>query len=235
MRRFKIPKSPPFTIIAPDGVDLDRYKNLPDPKSARQNLQESRKDLNDLSPDNFTVGYTGHLYDGRGINLIIQLAVSLPDVNFLIVGGEPDQIQQLKEVVHSQAIENVFIPGFIPNADLPQFQAACEVLMMPYQNKVAASSGGDISRYLSPMKLFEYMACGRVILASDLPVLREILNSKNAILLPPGRFDNWTESIAAIKENPARWKQLAETARQQSRDFTWESRAEKILDNLEFG
>ena len=120
-------------------------------------------------------------------------------------------------------------------AELPLLQAACEALMMPYQNKVAASSGGDISRYLSPMKLFEYMACGRVILASNLPVLGEILNSKNSVLLPAGRVDKWTEALFAIKENPARWKQLAVAARQQSRDYTWESRAAKILDNLEFG
>ena len=84
------------------------------------------------------------------------------------------------------------------------------------------------------MKLFEYMASGRVILASDLPVLGEILNSKNALLLPTDRVDKWIEALVSVKENPSHWKLLAETARLQSRDYTWESRAAKILENLEF-
>lgn len=231
--RFDLPTAPLFTIVAPDGVDLDRYVDLPGPKIARKHLMETRKDLKYLSPDKFTAGYTGHLYAGRGINLITRVAVNLPEVNFLIAGGEPEQIKQLKKFVISQEINNIFIAGFVPNAELALYQAACEALIMPYQYQVAASSGGDISKYLSPMKLFEYMACGRVILASDLPVLGEVLNSKNSVLLPADRVDKWTEALIGIKENPARWKQLAETAHQQSKEYSWESRAAKILDKLE--
>jgi len=85
------------------------------------------------------------------------------------------------------------------------------------------------------MKLFEYLACGRVIMASDLPVLREVLNPKNAVLLPADMADKWLEALIEIKENPDHWNLLAETARRLSAKYSWKSRAEKIVENLDFG
>ncbi len=117
------------------------------------------------------------------------------DITFLIIGGEAGQISQLKSAVESRGLKNIYVLGFIPNAELPLYQAACDVLMMPYQGHVAASSGGDISRYLSPMKLFEYMACGRAILASDLPVLKEVLNAQNSGPPPIGRHPGMGQRI----------------------------------------
>jgi glycosyltransferase involved in cell wall biosynthesis len=100
---------------------------------------------------------------------------------------------------------------------------------MPYQHKVAGSSGGDISRYLSPMKLFEYMACGRPILSSDLPVFREVLNKKNAILLTPNDVNQWVECIELLQSDPEQRTKLAIQAKQDVQQYTWEARAEHIL------
>ena len=104
--------------------------------------------------------------------------------------------------------------------------------MMPYQHKVAASSGGDISRYLSPMKLFEYMACGRAILSSNLQVLKEVLNPQNAVLLPPDDVDAWTGEIQNLRSNHDRLEQLAIQAKKDAAQYTWKARAERILDGL---
>jgi len=104
-------------------------------------------------------------------------------------------------------------------------------LIMPYQQKVAASSGGDIARYLSPMKLFEYMACGRAIVSSDLPVLREILSPKTAILLPPEDQDAWVQAIVSLRENSTTCQQLGAAAKLQVNAYTWDVRASRILGN----
>jgi glycosyltransferase involved in cell wall biosynthesis len=218
----------PFTVVAPDGVDLNRYEGIPDPPEARRSLQIGQ--LPRLSVSRFTVGYTGHLYPGRGIRLILDIASLLPDVTFLLVGGEPDEIRNLDHEVEWRHIDNVIITGFIPNTELPVFQAACEVLLMPYQRKVAASSGGDISHYLSPMKLFEYLACGRVILSSDLPVLREVLDDQNAILLPPDQVETWVNAILTIRDDPVRRKALMVQARKDSQRYAWEGRVARILN-----
>jgi glycosyltransferase involved in cell wall biosynthesis len=102
---------------------------------------------------------------------------------------------------------------------------------MPYQQKVAASSGGDIARYLSPMKLFEYMACGRAIVSSNLPVLREILSPSTAILLPPGDQESWVQAIVSLREDPTTCQQLGAAAKREVVAYTWEARASRILAN----
>jgi glycosyltransferase involved in cell wall biosynthesis len=217
----------PFTIIAPDGVDLTRFVNLPDPTTARASLHPPL-------PERFTVGYTGHLYAGRGMELLLALASRLSAINFLVVGGEPEEIAHLMEQVKNQGIANVFVAGFVPNSELPHYQAACEALLMPYQRQVAASSGGDIARYLSPMKVFEYMACGRVIISSDLAVLGEVLNSQNSIRLPPDDLEAWVEGLQSIQADPVKLNRLSSQARRDAELYTWDRRAQRLLENIEF-
>ena len=224
-RRYRIPADPPFTVIAPDGVDLERYENFPSPQAARAALPI-------LYGKGFTAGYTGHLYAGRGVELILELAAGLPEITFLLVGGEPPDVARVKAEAEAEGLLNVLLAGFIPNAELPGYQAACDVMLMPYQRRVAASSGGDIARYLSPMKLFEYLACGRPILSSDLPVLREVLNQENSILLPPDDPQAWTAALRSLCGDPARRAALGEAARRDAVQYTWEARAEKVLDGL---
>jgi glycosyltransferase involved in cell wall biosynthesis len=208
-------------------VDLIRYESIPSPEEARKSLGVGK--LFQLSITQFTVGYTGHLYAGRGVELILEIASHCPDMTFLLVGGDPKTVNNLQmEVIH-RGLKNIILTGFVPNADLPFYQAACEVLLMPYQRKVAASSGGDIAHFLSPMKLFEYLACGRVILSSQLPVLKEVLNDKNAILLPPEDVRAWVLALQEIRNDPFRQVSLANQARKDSLKYSWEARAARIF------
>ncbi len=104
---------------------------------------------------------------------------------------------------------------------------------MPYQKHVAASSGGDIAAYLSPMKLFEYLACGRAILSSDLPVLREVLNPDNAILLDAEDVEGWSNALRLLQNDAQLRAKLGEHARRDAALYTWEARARAILAGLE--
>jgi glycosyltransferase involved in cell wall biosynthesis len=229
-RDFNFPPGPEFLIVAPDGVDLARFQDLPEPVPARQQL------ILPVSPDGwpqrFTAGYTGHLYPGRGAELLLDLAQLEPEINFILAGGEPDDVERLRSQTKDRGLHNVVLMGFIPNADLPKYQAACEVLLMPYQTRVAASSGGDIASYLSPMKMFEYLACGRAILSSNLPVLREILNDDNAILLPPADPQAWSQALQGLKNDPARRNRLAAQAHLDAQNYSWTARASRILQGL---
>lgn len=227
---YGIPDNPPFTLVALDGVDLARYRDIPDSREARR-LLNTELDLK-IDEDRFTVGYTGHLYSGRGVSLMVELAERLPSVTFMLVGGEREDVARLRLEVESRSLENLILTGFIPNARLPSYQAASDVLLMPYQRKVAGSSGGDISKYLSPMKLFEYMACGRPILSSDLPVFQEVLNKNNAVLIKPEDVDQWVENIEELRSDPDTRKALAIQAKHDVQQYTWEARAERILAGL---
>lgn len=229
LEQYKFNADPPFCLVLPDGVDLARFDQLPDPHTARKYLVNTGK-LPYLQVEQYTAGYTGHLYAGRGVDLLLTLAQSLPEISFLLVGGEPDSVAHLRQRANEFALENVHLTGFIPNAELPSYQAACDVLLMPYQRQVAGSSGGDIGQYLSPMKLFEYLACKRPIISSDLPVLREILNPQNAIMLPYDKPDAWIDSLQSLKTNSEHASQLSQHAFKTAQQHTWDIRAKKLID-----
>ena len=227
-REMGLSLSSPFTLVAADGVDLTRYTNLPAAAEARLRLEllHNRQAC-------FTAGYTGHLYAGRGGELIVELAARHEDITFLLAGGEPSDIARLQALADRRRLDNLLLTGFIPNADLPLYQAASDVLLMPYQKHVAASSGGDIAAYLSPMKLFEYLACGRAILSSDLPVLREVLNPDNAVLLDAEDIEGWSTALRLLQNDAHLRAKLGEQARRDAALYTWEARAGAILAGLE--
>jgi glycosyltransferase involved in cell wall biosynthesis len=211
-------------IKAPDGVDLERYNDLPLPPEARR--------LIGLNPTDFTIGYTGHLYPGRGIEIIIQLAQHFQDIKFLIIGGEPKTIEEKRHAVKKLNINNINFPGFIDNSALPLYQAACEVLLMPYLKKIEGSSGGDISKVLSPMKMFEYMAAGRLIIASDLPVFREVLNENNSLLCDPEDISSWKKAIEKSTTDQAWRLALGYQARRDVEKYSWKQRVNNIMRHV---
>ncbi len=122
--------------------------------------------------------------------------------------------------------------GFVPNSQLPLIQAACDVLMMPHERRVSASGGGDIARFTSPMKMFEYLASGRAIIASDLPVLREVLNENNAVLIAPEDIDAWNGTLRVLEIHENRRHALGDQARIDAAKYTWVERARRALEDL---
>lgn len=218
---YALPDRAGFLLVAPNGVDLERYTDLPTPAQARQQLG---------LPKGFTVGYTGHLYPGRGLETILHLAAQAPEMNFLLVGGKPADVQAARQ--RAAGLLNVKLTGFVPNGELPRYQAAADVLIMPYGQKVSGSSGGDIAPYLNPMKMFEYLACQRPIVTSDLPILREILDETNAIILPGDDMTAWVQALRGLANDPARAAALAAAARRMAEKYTWEQRAQRLLAGL---
>ena len=215
---------PPSTRVAPNGVDLDRYDNLPQAEEARILL--------DL-PNQPTAGYTGHLYQGRGLDLMVELALRYPEVNFLWAGGEESAVERWRARIGELGQENIDLLGFVPNEALPMVQASCDVLLMPYEQKIEVSSGGDTAAFASPMKVFEYLAAGRAILASDLPVIREILNDSNSMLLPPDDVSSWAEALGKLMADPGQRNWLAAHAQEDAAQYSWIARAERALEGLE--
>ncbi len=222
-REYRVTLEPPFAILAPSGVDLERYQDLPNPEAAREELG---------FPPKLTIGYTGHLYPGRGLELMLELARRNPDTTFLWAGGEARAIHRWQERVKRGGITNLKILGFIPNKELPLVQAACDILLLPHERQVSASSGGDIAEFTSPMKLFEYLAVGRPVVASDLPVLKEALNEHNAVFATSGDVDAWDRTLNSLMEDPELRASLSAQARKDAQQYSWRARAERSLEGL---
>lgn len=211
---------PPLIVVSPNGIDLERYQNLPDPQTARAALGLAE------TP---TAAYTGHLYPGRGMDLLLALARRFPRTQFLWVGGHPQDVTAWRQRLVAERLENILLTGFIENRLLPVYQAAADVLLMPYERAISGSSGGNSAEYCSPMKMFEYMACGRAILSSDLPVIREVLNESNALLCPPEDPDSWERALASLLTHPEQRAALGRQARLDVQAYTWLGRAQKAL------
>lgn len=209
--------------VCPNGVDLERYTNLPDPTAARLILR---------MPSTLTVGYTGHLYPGRGMILLMELARCFPRINFLWVGGQPSDVETWRQRLTAEKIHNVTLTGFIENTLLPMYQAASDILLMPYEKVITGSSGGDSTAYASPMKMFEYMASRRAIISSDLPIIREVLNPANAMLCPPEDIEAWSYALGILIADQEKRQALAQQAWQDIQQFTWLERARKALDGF---
>ena len=175
-------------------------------------------------------GYFGHLYPGRGIEIIEAMAAARPDVLFVIVGGNEADIEARRSASRSP---NVQYLGFLPHPEARRLMAAVDVLLMPYQSSVSiGATGHDTARWMSPMKMFEYMASGRPIISSDLDVLREVLtHGSTAMLVPPADAGSWISALDRLLADGSMAARIGATARAQcEKHHTWESRARRILE-----
>lgn len=180
------------------------------------------------------VGYIGHLYEGRGIDLLVELARRCAWLHMHIVGGNPEDVQRWR--AECEDLENVTLHGYVAPAETPRYREMCDVLAAPYQQVVkVAGNRVDTSKWMSPLKIFEYMASGKAIVCSDLPVLREVLtDGKNALLCPADDVDAWCAAMGWLRDDPALRKFLGARAHQDYLEkYTWEQRAKRLL--AEFG
>lgn len=181
-------------------------------------------------PAKLQAGYIGHLYRGRGMELIVQCAEQLPEVDFHIIGGNEADITFWRSQVD---LANVHLHGFVPPRQTHMFRNACDILLAPYRASGVqyAGGGGDQSAYMNPIKLFEYMASRKPIVCSDLPVLGDVLQHKhNAYLCRPDHTEDWVEAIQQLALNKNWRETLAEQAYADFlQHYTWQARAQKML------
>jgi glycosyltransferase involved in cell wall biosynthesis len=178
--------------------------------------------------DRMQVGYVGQLYPGKGIEVIVPLAEACPWADFHVIGGSVSAVARWKQ---SRIPQNLRFHGHLPPGQLDAYRRGFDALLAPYQPIVTSSGGGDVAAWMSPLKIFEYMAAARPILCSDLPVLREILqHGRNALLCPPDDVPSWTEALQSLRNDPELAGRLGTTAQYDfEAEYTWDARARKVL------
>jgi glycosyltransferase involved in cell wall biosynthesis len=172
------------------------------------------------------IGYAGHLYSWKGVDVLLDAIARLPRARGLIVGGhsaEPD-LARTKSVAERLGVaDRVTFTGLVEPARVAQLLRQADVLVLP--NPASAIS----TRYTSPLKLFEYMAAGRPIVASDLPSIREVLrDGVNAMLVPPGDPGALASAIDRLLTDPGLAARLARAALDDVPKYSWDRRAELL-------
>lgn len=204
-------------FIAPDGVDLNKF-NL------KISKEEARLKLN-LPIDKKIVAYTGsfYIYNWKGVNIIIEAAKYVGGgIVFMLVGGGREEIIDIQRKYGK--MENVLLIERKKQSEIPYYLKASDILILP--NK----KGNKTSEMCtSPLKLFEYMASGRPIIASDLPSMREILNEKNSLLIKPNNPKVLADSVEFMLSN-SKWKEMSKEAFNQVKKYTWNIRIKSIIN-----
>lgn len=210
-------------VVAHNGVDLSRFG---DPLSK----SEARKLLG-LPEDKKIVSYVGNIYEGRGIELLIDAATLFPDVLFEIVGGLQKEVDRLRAMARQKNADNINFRGHVPHKDVPRYLYAADALVMPYTSGMTIKGGTVATDFTSPIKLFEYMASGRPIVATKIPSVMEILrDGENAVLVEPDNYNSLARGIEQVLNNQKTADKLANASRQDVARYSWETRAKKLLN-----
>jgi len=170
--------------------------------------------------------YVGTLGRGRGIDLILKLAQFFVNCDFHIIGKIEESINET-----SISSENLFFHGWKSKVQILDIVKNADVLLAPYQNDLKLDNGINSLKFMSPLKIFEYMSFNGAMIVSDYPVIREVLeNEIDSLLVNPSNFDDWKIAITRILSNPDFAKFLNMNARKKLVDrYTWEKRAKRIL------
>jgi glycosyltransferase involved in cell wall biosynthesis len=203
-----------------DAVSLNNHSHVPDFKSIREKLN--------LLQDKKIILYAGSLYPDRGIETILRLAKSFPKALFVILGGPEDRKVYYEQKSADLDIHNIEFFGYIPHHDVTNYLVAADILLMIWSKQVKTIN------FCSPLKMFEYMASGRIIVGHAFPTIKEVLtDGKTAFLADPDSYGDLRNKLdKALKQeypNP-----MAEEARRLALNkYTWQVRAKTILNSIQ--
>lgn len=215
-------------LVAHDGIREARFTHVPDQAEARRQIG--------WPEDAFIVGYMGQLQTmgmDKGVGSLVSALQSLDGVSIGLVGGPDDMAEALRGhwLENGQPDAAFLYAGQVPPDRIPVYLSAFDLCVMPlpYTEHYAF--------YASPLKLFEYMASGRAIIATDLPGWADVVqHGVNAYLVPPSDVPALATAIRDLKADPALRQRLAEAAKAKvMAEYTWAARAQNILYHIQQG
>ena len=162
--------------------------------------------------------------------MLIQQYPQYRDSTRLLMIGDGHtmtEVQRLLEVY--EITRESILTGIVPQEEGPKYLAACDILISPH---VPNSDGTPF--FGSPTKLFEYMAMGKGIVASDLDQIGEVLQDDHtARLVKPGDVESLMHGLKSLIDNPETRKRLGEAARREVvAKYTWKEHTRKIIEKL---
>lgn len=198
--------------VVPNGVRLEA---LPDDPEAKRRLGLEGKTV---------LGFVGFVRDWHRLDQILHL-LREPDaanLHLLVVGGGPD-FPALRRTVRNRGLEDrVTLTGTVPRHRIPAYISAFDIALQ-----------AGVTSYASPLKLFEYMALGKAIVAPDQANIREILaDGQNALLFDPARPEGLRRAVERLRRDPDLRQRLGQAARRAllARDYTWDANARRVAE-----
>lgn len=198
--------------VIPSGVDMDSF-------DIRLSQKNARKRLN-LRTDKHLVMYAGSLKKEKGVETLLEATAPLKkEVLVWIVGGTRKRVHKLKK-----RYSHARFTGQVSHDDIPTYLKAADCLVLPNSSRVPVSA-----RYTSPLKLFEYMAVKRPIVASNLASIHDTVSRREVDFFTPDNPDSLEGTLLRLLSNRERQKKLSENAYKKVKGMGWKKRAKKVL------
>ena len=209
-------------LVAPDAVDLETF-------DIDLTIPEARIKLN-LPREQIILGYIGTFRTknmSKGLETVLAALrmIADPKITFAAVGGAETDIKHYQDLARSMNIEGRVM--LVPKVDQFQvaiYQKAFNILLMPFPKNE------HYAYFMSPLKMFEYMAAKRPIVTADLPSIREILDEESAVFAEPENSKSFADGIKKILSDSDLADKISLNARQKVQEFTWQKRARNILN-----
>lgn len=207
--------NPAKILHEPNAVDIRDFDIEITKKEARKKIQ--------LPIDKKIAIYTGHLYGWKGVDTLAESAKLLPSEYLIVfVGGTDADVANFRKKYGNEP--RILIAGNKKHQDIPVWQKAADLLVLPNTAKEKISK-----YYTSPMKLFEYMASRRPVVATDIPSIREIADDTTAIFVTPDDPQSLMKGIKEAIKNKQHAEKISENAYQYVLKHTWKERAKRII------
>jgi glycosyltransferase involved in cell wall biosynthesis len=214
--------APERIVINPNAVDAERFSMGGGPEIRRRHR---------LDPGDLVIGFVGTFGPWHGAHVLARafadVASSLPHAHLLLVGDGPELDSTRSIIRDADLVGRATVAGQIPPSDVPRYLDACDILVSPH-----VPLPNDVEFFGSPTKLFEYMAAGKAIIASDLGQIADVLeHAVTAWLVEPGDVGMLTEAIGVLAEAPEVRRELGTRARRQAIEHhSWRMNARRIAD-----
>lgn len=212
-------------VIIPNGVDADKFTPGTNGKEVRERYG--------IANDDMVVSFVGSFGPWHGAEVLAQAAAKVVKANshvkFMFVGNG-GSLTKVQSIIRENGVEaNAIFTGVVKQNETPYYLAASDILVSP---QIPNPDGSPF--FGSPTKLFEYMASGKAIVASNLDQMGQILlDDETALLTTPGSADEIADCIIRLANDAKLRMTLGENAREEAvKKYTWDIHVKKILETL---
>jgi glycosyltransferase involved in cell wall biosynthesis len=180
-----------------------------------------------LSKYSRIICYSGSLKPGRGVELIVEGAAHFPDDLFIVIGGSRDEVN----FYGRSATENVLFLGHISQKEVYYYLSFSDILIALYDQNIGISGKetAEVSKYCSPLKLFEYMAFGKIIVTVKYDVFEELFDDDDVFFIEYS-LEELVLILSAIKVNFENLNFMRINIAKKSEQYSYHSRASKVIE-----
>ena len=184
--------------------------------------------VKDTKPKYNSCIYVGSFFEGKGLELITEISKKMPKIKFYLY-GKPNSYFENKKKEFSK---NIIHGGYAPYNQIPKLLSQHKVCLMPYARKIFFNADNiSNEKYISPLKLFDYLSSGKILVASKLESYRHLLiDQENCFLASPDKTDDWVNKLNKIFKNYSNLKMIRRNAKNTAKLYTWNKRAQKIIE-----